>query len=72
MIVKYALKKYNKLPHTVPITKEFLNLARIAHQKYDEYLKEKRKAKKTRTSNKRKRKNKERRRKEEIKRIKIK
>lgn len=46
IIVKYALKKYNNLPHTVPITKELLSLARIAHQKYDEYLEEKRKAKK--------------------------
>ncbi|CAL1671948.1 unnamed protein product [Lasius platythorax] len=45
MIVKYALKRYNNLPHTVPINKELLNLARIAHQKYDEYLKEKTKTK---------------------------
>ncbi|KYN01819.1 hypothetical protein ALC62_07392 [Cyphomyrmex costatus] len=43
MIVKYALKMCNNLPHTVPIAKELLNLARTAHQKYDEYLKEKRK-----------------------------
>lgn len=45
MIVKSALKKYNNLPHTVFITKELLNLARIAHKKYDEYLEEKRKTK---------------------------
>lgn len=45
MIVKSALKKYNNLLHTVFITKELLNLARIAHEKYDEYLQEKRKTK---------------------------
>lgn len=45
MVVKYALKKYNNLPHAVPITKELLNLARISHQKYDEYLEKKRKTK---------------------------
>jgi len=43
IIVKCTLKRYNNLH---PITKELLNLARIAHHEYDKYLEEKRKTKK--------------------------
>lgn len=40
LVVKSALKMYDNKPHLVPVTREMLNLARCAHQKYCTYLEE--------------------------------